>query len=417
MLSATHAKSRPASATRPPRLAYVTVYDSTDVTQWSGLGLHIAKALEDAGCELIRIGGLKRQLNPANILRYLWNTRVRGLRDHPHRDPGYLRHYARQVERGLAEARASGKAIDAILVPGILPVAYLVTDLPIIVWTDCTFASLFNYYAAWTNLSPRTIRDGHEADHRGLNRARTLVFASQWAADSAILDYGCDPQRIRIVSFGANIEGGRSEADIIQLAERRLARGEVRMLLVGVNWERKGCDVAVRALEELRARGMNATLDIVGCNAPKGVSVPDGVRVHGFVSKSTAEGRAALHSLFEQASLFVLPTRAECLGVVLNEAASYGLPSLSTDTGGVPAVVRDGVTGFLFPVDCSPSRWADSIESLVNDRTAYLRMSLSALHEYDERLNWNAAGRSVAQIVQRSLLGSELSQSTPQEAR
>jgi hypothetical protein len=75
------------------------------------------------------------------------------------------------------------------------------------------------------------------------------------------------------------------------------------------------------------------------------------------------------------------------------------------------------VTGFLFPVDCSPSRWADSIESLVNDRAAYLRMSLAALHEYDERLNWNAAGRSVAQIAQRSLRGSELSQSTLQEAR
>lgn len=84
--------------------------------------------------------------------------------------------------------RASGETIDAILVPGILPIAYLETDLPIIVWTDCTFASLLDYYAAWTHLSPRTIRDGHEADRRGLNRARTLVFASQWAAESAILD-------------------------------------------------------------------------------------------------------------------------------------------------------------------------------------------------------------------------------------
>lgn len=403
MPNATSSGSDRRALASPLRLAYVTVYDSNDVKQWSGTGFHIAKSLEDQGCELVRIGGLKRQLNPVNILRYLWNTRVRGLRDHPHRDPGYLRHYARQVERGLAQARASGKAIDAILVPGILPIAYLETDLPIIVWTDCTFASLLNYYAAWTNLSPRTIRDGHEADRHGLNRARTLIFTSQWAADSAVNDYGCDPGRIHLVPLGANIEGGRSQGDISKLADERLARGEVRMLLAGVNWERKGCDVAVRALEELRARGVNATLDIVGCHAPAGTALPEGVRTHGFLAKSSPEGRARIDAFFREASLFILPTRAECTAVVFNEAASYGLPVLSTLTGGVASIVRDGTSGVLFPLDSSPSMWADRIASLVRDPSMYRQMSLAALHEYDERLNWPAAGRAVAQIVRDSL--------------
>lgn len=400
--SATLSGSDRTERARALRLAYVTVYDSADVKQWSGTGFHIAKSLEDQGCELVRIGGLKRQLNPVNILRYLWNTRVRGLRDHPHRDPGYLRHYARQVQRGLARARQSGPPIDAILVPGILPIAYLETDIPIIVWTDCTFASLLNYYAAWTNLSPRTIRDGHEADRRGLNRARTLIFTSQWAADSAVRDYGCDPDRIHIVPLGANIEGGRSEGDILRLVDGRLAREEVRLLLAGVNWERKGCDIAVRVLAELRSRGIAASLDIVGCHPPDGVRLPDGVRTHGFISKSSAEGRASIQRFFEQASLFVLPTRAECLGIVFGEAASYGLPSLATDTGGIASVARDGVTGFLLAPGTDPALWADRIASLMRNPAEYRRMSLAALREYDDRLNWPAAGRAVAQIVRDS---------------
>lgn len=385
------------------RIAYVTAYDSTDITRWSGLGYHIAKSLEDQGCELVRIGGLKRQLDPANIARYLWNTRVRGLRDHPHRDPGYLRHYARQVERRLADARKSGTAIDAILVPGILPIAYLETDLPIVVWTDCTFASLLNYYPAWTNLSARTLRDGHEADRRGLSRATRLVFASDWAAQSAVADYGCDPDRIRLVPLGANIDGGRTSDQICRLAESRLAQEEVRLLLAGVNWERKGCDFAVRVLAELRGLGFRASLDIVGCHAPPGTALPEGVRTHGFVPKSTAAGRSMIDRLFADATIFILPTVAECFGVVFNEAASHGLPTVATATGGVPFVVRDGTTGFLFAPDRPPADWAHRIASLMRDPAEYRRMSLAALREYDERLNWTAAGRAVARIVRESM--------------
>ena len=391
------------------RLAYVTAYDSTDITKWSGLGYHIARCLEDQGIELVRIGGLRRQLNPVNIAKYLWNTRVRGVRDHPHRDPGYLRHYGAQVERQLARAHTPSRPIDAIVVPGILPIAYCDTCLPIIVWTDCTFASLLDYYPAWTNLSARTIRDGHEADRRGLRRAQRLIFASDWAAESAILDYGCDPSLIRLVPLGANVDGGRTADEISRLADERLVRSEMRLLLAGVNWERKGCDFAIRVLMELRGRGVRARLDIVGCEAPRGTALPEGVQAHGYVSKSTASGRAAIDELYRKATAFILPTVAECFGVVFNEAASHGLPTFATATGGVPFIVRNGDTGFLFAPDRQPDEWAARIAALVRDPDEYRRMSLAALREYDERLNWASAGRAVARIVEEVVNGDSAS--------
>lgn len=388
------------------KIAYVTSYDSLDVTKWSGTGYYISKSLEDQGVELVRIGGLQNQKHPVNIARYLWNTRVRGLRDHPYRDPSFLRYYAKQVSERLEQTRRSGPPIDAILVPGILPIAYLETDLPIVVWTDCTFASLLNYYEAWTNLSSRTIRDGHEADRRGLRRAEVLIFTSQWAADSAIHDYGCDPSRIHIVPLGANVEGGRTTSEIHRLTESRLAQTETKLLLSGVNWQRKGCAFAIRVLEALRARGISASLDIVGCHAPEGVGLPVGVRTHGFVSKSTVEGRSKLDKFFKEASFFILPTVAECMGVVFNEAASFGLPVFSTCTGGVASIVKDRQTGFLFPVQSDPSLWAERMASLLRNPDEYRRVSLAALHEYDQRLNWAAAGRQVASILSSRQTGS-----------
>ena len=47
-------------------------------------------------------------------------------------------------------------------------------------------------------------------------------------------------------------------------------------------------------------------LDVVGCRPPR--SAPDFVRVHGFVSKATAAGRAALNGIFARAHVLILPT-------------------------------------------------------------------------------------------------------------
>jgi len=56
------------------------------------------------------------------------------------------------------------------------------------------------------------------------------------------------------------------------------------------------------------------------------------------------EGAAALMGHLDVA---VLPSRREALGGVLAEAICAGTPVVATDTGGIPEVVEDGVTGRL----------------------------------------------------------------------
>ena len=51
--------------------------------------------------------------------------------------------------------------------------------------------------------------------------------------------------------------------------------------------------------------------------------------------------------LYVAADLFVLPTFGEGLPNVLLESMSCGTPMVSFDVGGVPDLVRPGVTGYL----------------------------------------------------------------------
>ena len=59
---------------------------------------------------------------------------------------------------------------------------------------------------------------------------------------------------------------------------------------------------------------------------------------------------AALPAVYAAADLFVWPAVNEAYGMALLEAHAAGLPAVVGRTGGVPEIVRDGITGMLVPV-------------------------------------------------------------------
>jgi N-acetyl-alpha-D-glucosaminyl L-malate synthase BshA len=54
--------------------------------------------------------------------------------------------------------------------------------------------------------------------------------------------------------------------------------------------------------------------------------------------------------LLASADVFLLPTSSESFGLSALEAIASGVPVVGTDSGGLPEVVTNGVTGLLYPV-------------------------------------------------------------------
>jgi len=89
-----------------------------------------------------------------------------------------------------------------------------------------------------------------------------------------------------------------------------------------------------------------------------------------FLGQQTLSDLAALYA---SADLMVWPAVNEAYGMALLEAQAAGLPVVAGRTGGVPDVVRDGVSGLLPPVG-DPVAFAAAVESLLRDpdrRRAY----------------------------------------------
>jgi glycosyltransferase involved in cell wall biosynthesis len=129
--------------------------------------------------------------------------------------------------------------------------------------------------------------------------------------------------------------------------ETRRARGRAgvkpRLLFVGGDFPRKG---GFDLLDAWRRGSFQtiAALDLVtDWELPS--ELPVGVRVWRHVQAHSAEWRAR----WEQADIFVMPTRNEAFGLVYQEAAAAGLPSIGTSLNAVPEIVRDGETGLLVP--------------------------------------------------------------------
>jgi glycosyltransferase involved in cell wall biosynthesis len=371
------------------RVLYPTLYDPLDEAVWSGLGNAIARSLEEAGVDVDYAGPLEapRSFRDRVAASLAWRLAPGGqLLD---REPGWARSLARQVEREAAQRRP-----DAVVSPGTIPVAHLGAGIPLLIWADATFAAMVDYYPGWAGLSALSRRQGNALEQRAVRRAESLVFASDWAAESAIADYGADRGKVHIVPFGPNLPLEHGPEEVRAWVDQR-TRDRCRLLLVGVEWERKGVDTAIGAAVALNEAGLETTLTVVGVAPPAGTAVPDCVEITGPLARGPA-----LSARYREAHFLVLPTRSEAFGVVFCEASAFGVPSVASNTGGVPSAIAEGCNGRLLPVGASSDDYAAVILELFSDADAYRRLALSAYREYEQRLNWATSGARVRGLLE-----------------
>lgn len=125
------------------------------------------------------------------------------------------------------------------------------------------------------------------------------------------------------------------------------ANGRKVFLAVGALCRRKGIDLLLKAFASLDA----ADWCLVLCGLDKSNGEYRGLAaklgVSGQVLFLGAYPVDRISEVYCAADVFVLPSRFDGWGAVLNEAASVGLPVIGTDLcGGAWHVVDDGATGF-----------------------------------------------------------------------
>lgn len=95
--------------------------------------------------------------------------------------------------------------------------------------------------------------------------------------------------------------------------------------------------------------------------------------------------------------IYCLPSKHEGMPMSVLEAMSYGLVTISTPVGGVPQVIKDGVNGYLMPIDDS-EYLAERINALLDDSDLAERIGREGRKMIQESFSMDAFSRKLIDI-------------------
>jgi glycosyltransferase involved in cell wall biosynthesis len=194
------------------------------------------------------------------------------------------------------------------------------------------------------------------------------------------------PRNVEISPYGTTLRNTHSAAQTLS------SSGKFRVLFVGRHIERKGIDYLIKAAAaldpdkyEVRIAGQGDQTERL-----KALAAREAREQVAFLGKLSNEN---LKREYESAGCFILPAvvdskgDTEGLGVVLIEAAEYGVPIIASGVGGIVDIIIDGKTGLLVK-EKSPQELTEAILRLRGDAALSKRLADNCRAHVKENFSW-----------------------------
>ncbi len=166
----------------------------------------------------------------------------------------------------------------------------------------------------------------------------------------------------------------------------------------------KGTHSTVEAMKLLWQQGNEATLVLAGPTMDAFLSYyrsqPESVRekckVLGFIPEQDKR------DLLDACDLVVLPSRTDSFGIVFLEAWLYDKPVIGARAGGIPAVISDGVDGFLVPFGDAEGL-AQRVGELLADKALACRLGENGHRKVLAEMTWDHKYALVRNVYERAI--------------
>lgn len=372
-------------------VGFLTATDPRDKKSWSGIHYRMYKALMEEFDHVVPLGPLQlTMLQKVWLWLRLTITSLLHKLVYFKRFNKYHNHFRSKLYGRYFDEQLNKLKLDVIFAPtASVEIAHLTTKTPICYFSDTSFEQFSNYYQSFTKFSKSSKREGNEIEQLAIKKAAAQVYPSNWALEFSKSYYmASNPQ---LVKMGANIDEVTNDQVLKKSFDSTL-----ELLFIGVDWARKGGDLVQEILELISNENLDIHLTVIGCTPPFSHKQ---MTVIPYLDKNIPSEMARFNKILSTAHLFLMPTRAECYGIVFCEANAFGLPVITTATGGTTAIVENGTNGYALPLDAEAEEYFKILERLNTDRSILKELSIKSFEKYKAELNWGVWAQNIRIIL------------------
>ncbi|AXO35832.1 glycosyltransferase family 4 protein [Micromonospora sp. B006] len=212
---------------------------------------------------------------------------------------------------------------------------------------------------------------------------------------------------LRRLAPGVDVETYHPDVDGTEVRKRLGLADRPVVVCVSRLVPRKGQDMLIRALPEIRRRVPGAALLVVG-GGPYRSTLEKLARQAGLEHDVVFTGSVpsdALPAHYAAGDVYAMPCRTrnrgldvEGLGIVYLEAGATGLPVVAGDSGGAPDAVRDGETGFVVS-GRDVAQLADRVATLLADRDLARQFGAAGRAWVEREWRWETQAQRMAALL------------------
>lgn len=259
-------------------------------------------------------------------------------------------------------------------------------EIPLHIYTDYTAA--LSARSAHIGRSPFTPSERElwiQMEHEAYHRAAHIFARSRFVKFSLMRDYGVSDKMITVCGGGVNI-------DPLPDIPKRSISATPKILFIGKEFKRKGGDLLLKAFSMALQKFPRAVL-IVVTNEKIDENLPrKNVRI-----KTATWNRTAIHELYQNADIFVLPSRLETWGDVLLEAMSFGLPCIGVTSDAMGEIIQHGECGLLVPAE-DAAELANAMSTLLDNPEMRRSMGMAGRQQVEASFTWEKVATQICTV-------------------
>jgi glycosyltransferase involved in cell wall biosynthesis len=240
-----------------------------------------------------------------------------------------------------------------------------------------------------------------------LERSNMIIAVSDFTRRELLQYYKVKEAKIRVIHNGVDINKFKP------IDEKRKVKKElgfnpddIAILSVGRLYARKGLFTLIESIPTVVRKHWNAKFIISGKGQSNELKklvkhaaelgVKDNIIFTGYFPD------AKLPKLYQAADIFAFSTFYENLPFAVLEALSSGLPTVTTNVGGIPEMIKNGKNGFLVNPS-NAQELANKVLYYIEHPAVASEMSLLARKTIVERFDWRFTVEKVLRVYNEAL--------------